>query len=158
MPYVIDGYNLLRAVQKNFDSLSHISEYEFCSFISEFIRRKKSHGYLFFDGTGPPDRSNLAGFKYLDVIFTGPDTDADTMIEELIAKNTHPKRLNIISSDRRIRTAARKRRAKSIPSLEFWELVAKKLTQKPKHPPEPPQKFHGLTESEVDAWLKIFRL
>jgi hypothetical protein len=85
-------------------------------------------------------------------------TDADTIIEEKIQANTAPKRLVVISNDRRVQAAGRKRKTDVIKCEIFWAQVEKELGRK-RGIKEPHQKRGGeLTEGETDRWMELFDL
>ena len=155
MPYLIDGYNLLRAVQGIHEEYAQIAEYGLCRILSEYIRIKRSRGQIVFDGIGPPDRSILCGYGNLEVFFSGQNYEADDVIEDKIEANTAPKSLIVVSTDRRIRAAAASRKAVAVRSDLFFDDVIKVL-DKTKIIPEPKQKQEGLTQAETDEWMDIF--
>jgi predicted RNA-binding protein with PIN domain len=158
MPYLIDGYNLLRAVQK-MEEFSSFTDVQMCRALSDYLRCIRDHGRVIFDGIGPPDKSPFGGMPSLEVFFSGQKTDADTVIEQKIVDNTAPKSLVVVSSDRRIRSSAAKRRAVSIPAELFWQTLLNQLEKAAKRPAtEPFQKRHGLTNRETDLWIKKFDL
>lgn len=157
MPVIVDGYNLLRAIQKNDEQFETLTEAGLSRILSDYLKRIRDHGHIVFDGLGPPDKSNLGGFGNLEVYFSGPDTDADTVIEQKILDNTAPKSLLIVSTDRRLRAAAGKRKAVSIRSEIFFLEVIRQLDRK-KPTPEPQQKRQGLTDSETETWMDLFDL
>ncbi len=158
MPVIIDGYNLLRSIQKTSEDFEELSCLHLSAILSTYLQSTGDHGQIVFDGTGPPDKTGFDDFANLEVIFSGPKTDADTVIEEKIIANTAPKRLTVVSSDRRLKAAARKRKADSIKSDAFWQKVIKQMSKKKKTPTEPTQKREGLNESETQHWLKFFNL
>ena len=154
MPLVIDGYNLLRSVQKN-QEYAGFDEVMLCRVISEYLKSVRSYGQIIFDGIGSSDKSELADIERLEVYFSGQDLEADDIIEEKILSSTAPKNLIIISSDRRIRTAAGQRKATSVSSDIFWLSLVEQLDRK-KPASEPKAKRQGITDAEADAWLDEF--
>ena len=159
MPVLVDGYNLLRAVQKSDEDFQQLNEVGLCRILSEYFRRVRTHGHVVFDGTGPFDKTDmerLAGFDNLEVYFSGPNLDADEVIEEKIQDNTAPKSLVVVSTDRELRTAALKRKAVSIRSEIFWLNLIQHLDRKQKPSLEPRAKREGITEAETDQWLEYF--
>ena len=134
-----------------------VNDIQMCRIIDQYLHLTNQKGELVFDGTGPPDKSAFDNMVQLEVFFAGIGTDADTVIEDKIKANSAPRRLVIVSSDRRLRKAARARKAVSIKSDEFWINVNKQLDKK-KLPREPGAKRRGLSESETDQWLDIFGL
>jgi uncharacterized protein len=158
MAYLIDGYNLLGAIRKLDETFATLDEAGLCAKLSEFLHRMRQEGRIYFDGTGPRDKSGLTGLSHLEVIFTGPGVEADHRIAEEIELSTAPKYLVIISTDREVRTAAEKRKSAAVRSEDFWPILMKTLEKKKKSIPEPRAKREGLTEGETEEWLKIFGL
>ncbi len=157
MPFLIDGYNLLRSVQKQ-DGFSEMSDVDLCRCLADFLRAVKERGTIVFDGIGPPDKRELMGIRGLEIRFSGDRSDADTVIEDKIEQNTAPRRLTVVSSDRRLRAAATRRKAKSVPVDIFWPALCKTLERGPQIAPEPREKQKGVTEGETDAWMRYFGL
>ena len=157
MPIIIDGYNLLHSIQKSSEEFESISDIQLCQLIDRFLKLAGERGEIVFDGIGPPDKTGFDNMSNLEVFFVGSATDADTVIEDKIKANTAPKRLTIVSNDRRLRDAARARKVKSVKSEEFWRNVRKQLKRR-RTIKEPLAKRHGLSESETKQWLKFFGL
>jgi predicted RNA-binding protein with PIN domain len=158
MPYVIDGYNLLRSVQK-LEEFATLTDVQLCRAVSDYLSCVRDHGHIVFDGVGPPDKSAFGGIPSLEVYFSGPSCEADDIIEEKIADNSAPKSLVVVSSDRRLRDTASRRKAKAVPSDIFWQSLLIQLEKQASRPaPEPSEKRQGLTERETDVWLDVFGL
>lgn len=150
MPYLIDGYNLLRAIQR-FEEFALFDEVELCRTVAEFLRIVQSRGHMVFDGMGPPDKRPLGGIRGLEVYFSGENLEADDIIEDKIADNTAPKSLVVVSSDRRLRDAAKRRKAVSITSDEFWVFLMTQFEKAEKRPaPEPREKRGGITDQVLE--------
>lgn len=154
---IIDGYNLLRAIQAGYDEYASITDSQMCRLISSFARLKKDKAKIVFDGIGPPDKTPLKNIARVEVVFSSQYKEADDIIEQLIIANTAPKLLTVVSSDRRIRAAAKKRKAISISSFEFWQTLTKELS-KPGKIREPREKLIGISDGETNHWLKEFGL
>lgn len=154
MPVLIDGYNLLRAVQKLAEEPDFI-DMDLCAALCEYLHLTKDWGTIVFDGIGPPDRKAMMGLEILEVIFSGRAVEADAVIEEHIRDNSAPKRLVVVSSDRRILTAAARRKCQGVKSAEFWQQVCQAL-ERPVPIQEPKEKRHGIGGLQTDQWLKKF--
>lgn len=154
---VIDGHNLLWAVQGRADGAGVEDEVALCRLISQYLRSISESGEIVFDGTGPSDKSVFDNISNLDVFFSGLKTEADNIIEDKIAASSATREMMVVSSDRRLRRAAQARRARTIKSEEFWANIQKELSRK-KIEREPSAKHHGLSESETDQWLEMFGL
>jgi predicted RNA-binding protein with PIN domain len=155
---IIDGYNLLRAVQNLTEQSFNITDVQLCSILSEYLYRIKKKGGIVFDGTGPRDKTAFNNLYNLEVIFSGSSREADDVIEKLILEDTAPRNLTVVSSDRRIKTAANKKKATAVDCIDFWTEVIKQLEKKKKRQVEPPGKFIGISEAETEYWLKVFGL
>lgn len=155
MGVIIDGHNLLRSIQKTSEEQESITAVGLCRFISRYLQLTGEKGEIIFDGTGPPDKTGFDNIRNLEVFFAGMNSDADTVIEDKIKASTAPKGLTIVSSDRRLRDAAKARRATVVKSQVFWEGVQKELGRK-RRVQEPQAKRDGLSESETEQWLKFF--
>jgi predicted RNA-binding protein with PIN domain len=153
--FIIDGNNLLHTIFKIEEDSGAISDISLCRILSRYFRLTGEKGEIIFDGTGPPDKGRFDNISGLEVFFAGPGTDTDTVIEDKIRASTAPKGLTIVSSDRRLRSAAHTRRATSIKSDVFWNDVQKQLSRK-RPEKEPTEKRQGLNEGETEQWLEIF--
>lgn len=155
---IIDGYNLLRAVQNLTEQSFNITDVQLCSILSEYLYRIKKKGSIVFDGTGPRDKTAFNNLYNLEVIFSGSSREADDIIEKLVLEDTAPKRLIVVSSDRRVKTAANKRKATAVDSIDFWMEAIKTIEKKRERNVEPLAKFIGISEAETEYWLKVFGL
>ncbi len=104
------------------------------------------------------------------VLFPEPGHEADELIEEMIAQDPQPRKLRIVSSDRRLHRAARERMAASINSDRFLDELderraapaegATSTTSRPAVPipKESSRSGADATQStgEVDYWMKEF--
>jgi hypothetical protein len=156
MPLLIDGYNLLRVIQRQ-EALADLDEAGLIRILAEYLRRTRDRGQIIFDGIGPPDKSGLAGFSNIDIVFSGSFQDADTVIEEKIQACSAPRSLMVISSDLRLIAAAKRRKAPTVRSELFWGMVIKLLEKEPPRP-EPKEKREGISRAETQQWLKLFHL
>lgn len=153
--FIVDGHNLLWAIHGIGDDWRSFAEIQLCHVLAGYFRTIADKGEIVFDGTGPPEKNRFENITGIEVFFSGLTEDADKVIEDKIKANTAPKNLTVVSSDRRLRAAARARRATSIKSETFWQNLSSRLGRKNK-PAEPAEKRGGLTESETEQWLRFF--
>jgi len=159
MNYLIDGYNLLRLIE-NSSTEQPLTDLQMCHILGRFFKSITQDCCIVFDGKGPPDKSGFYSIGYLEVIFSGVGIEADDVIENKISTSSAPRQLIVISDDRRLRLAARRRKAVSMRCQPFWRAVLRQL----KHgnttvkPAEPDEKHFGITEGETDQWLNFFNL
>jgi len=117
-----------------------------------------------FDASAPPaDLPGEVHHKGLTVVFAVDDEDADARIEWLIAHDATPKTLTVVSSDRRIRRAAQRRRSQVLVSEAFLDRLdlRKERRQAPVEPPPPTEedlaREQGLTAEEAAFWENEFQ-
>ncbi len=155
MPYLIDGYNLLWRIHNGGESVSDI---QLCRAIDRYLDIQRQRGTMVFDGIGPPDKSDFFSLDSLSVQFVGEHTDADSVIEYQIEQSTAPKLLNVVSSDRRVRDAAKRRKAGVILSEQFWSMVKVALSKGSRRESPPGGKIMGISDAETERWMKEFGL
>ncbi|HUT31113.1 MAG TPA: NYN domain-containing protein [Sedimentisphaerales bacterium] len=155
MPIIIDGYNLLWAVQKVGHTHEAITEVQLCHVVGRYIRATGEKGEIVFDGAGPPEKTRFDNITHLEVSFSGLAADADKVIEDKIKASTAPKNLTVVSSDRQVRAAAHARKAQTLKSEVFWQKLTAELTRT-RPAEEPPAKRWGLTDVETEHWMKFF--
>lgn len=155
---IIDGNNLLWALHEAFGEREITTELELCRVLSRYFALTGDPGQVIFDGAGPTDTSDFETISNPEIFFAGFHCDADSVIEEKIKANTSPRRLTVVSSDRRLRKAAAERKATALKSERFWEQVRQELARKTHERTEPEEKREGLSASETDKWLEAFGL
>jgi len=152
---IVDGHNLLWAVQGMAHGPEEISDVGLCRAVGRYLKQIKESGELIFDGIGPRDKTDFDNIDGVEVLFAGLGTDTDTVMEAKIAANTAPRNLTVVSSDNRLRKAARVRRAISVKSEDFWSELVRELSRK-RVVDEPSGKRDGLSDAETDQWLDFF--
>lgn len=94
----------------------------------------------------------------VSVVFANDHPEADDLLEELIRKHAHPKTLNVVSSDNRIRRAAKARKAISIDSeafLDRLEMIGSPQVQG-EASPAPEVVSEALEREEIEYWMREF--
>ncbi|MHC4644993.1 MAG: NYN domain-containing protein [Planctomycetota bacterium] len=157
MPIIIDGHNLLWSIHNASADRESIGDVRLCHILGRYLRLTGEKAELVFDGPGPPDKRPFDNIANLDVSFSGRDADADQVIEDKIAASTAPRALTLVSSDRKLRAAARARRAATVKSETFWAGVRQQFGRKSKNR-EPAAKRLGLSDCETEQWLRFFGL
>ncbi|MDP7030652.1 MAG: NYN domain-containing protein, partial [Phycisphaerales bacterium] len=79
------------------------------------------HTTLACDGKPRPRPEGLP--EAIHVLWSGHLREADDIMEGLIARSTTPRRLVVVSSDRRLRKAARRRRCRWLSSEDFLRTI-----------------------------------
>ncbi len=159
MSLLIDGYNLLHASgimgRGGGPRSLERSRLAMLNFLAASLDAEElPRTTVVFDAAdAPPGLPREARHRGISVRFAAEYESADELIEELIRAESAPRRLVVVSGDRRIRRAARRRRAKSIASDAWYaELVRSRREGEPDahRPPVP------LLEEDVDYWIDQF--
>jgi predicted RNA-binding protein with PIN domain len=158
---IIDGYNMLHASgvfgeatgSRGFEA----SRRALLDHLVDLLAGEAEQTTVVFDAANAPDglpaRFEHAG---ITVWFAREYPDADSLIEELIEGNQAPQHLVIVSSDRRLQAAARRRRARAVP-CEVWLAERRAARRTSRHrqqeskPPEP-------DGDEVQHWKRYFEI
>ena len=155
MPVLIDGNNLLFAAQKR-DPEHPIGRTQLCELAGNWHRRTGDRVHIVFDGPAPGrQRAEQIGDRDVEVTYSGGET-ADAVIIALIQADSAARRLRVVSSDREIATAAKRRLAMPVRSEEFWIEMRRTLEREPRRRLDPAEKFRGADADEVDAWMEEF--
>lgn len=159
MPVLIDGNNLLFAAQDTGDPDHVIGRSGLCNALGAWARRKNERVHVVFDGPAPSaGLAEQIGHAAIRVSYSGAGVSADDVIVGILDSDSAARRLLVVSSDREIRAAARRRRARDIRSDEFWVRVRRDLARKPRESVEPREKRDGLAPQEAQEWLKRFEI
>lgn len=105
-----------------------------------------------------PASSEIAG---IDLIYSGPHRTADDLIVHMVDQDSAPRRLTIVTNDRQIQKAARRRRAK----VRSCEALIHDLAGHAGHGRGPSAPIAStkpdqgrLTDQQVRKWLEEFGL
>lgn len=126
-----------------------------CGMLGELAGRGESVCVV-FDGPAPNPSLAVQMEDIRVESLYGGRREADDVIIERIAADTAPRRLTVVSSDRQIRTAARKRRCNVLTSEQFAPILLSVAEETPPAPTEPPEKRKGLTPEQTRKWLREF--
>ncbi len=167
MRYLIDGYNLMHAMglmNRRFgpDGLRK-ARHRFLNNLAAALGPVDAHQTtIVFDASeAPAEVSRQTRHKGLTVDFAIEDDEADERIEHLIQTDSAPKRLSVVSSDHRIRQAARRRGANDLTCDEFLSMLEDRK-RRPSQPstttptPEERARLDGPSPQDAKHWLEIF--
>jgi predicted RNA-binding protein with PIN domain len=127
MPLLIDGYNVLHAVGLlgggvGPGGLERARGALLGLLAGSLEAVEAAQTTIVFDAHhAPPGAPTTVSRHGLTVRYAVGYPDADTLIEELIRTDSAPKRLTVVSSDRRIRRAAERRGAVTVDAETWYE-------------------------------------
>jgi predicted RNA-binding protein with PIN domain len=167
MRLLIDGYNLMYEVGALGPKLGpdglRKARHRFLNDLGSKLNPVDAYQttVVFDSREGPQHLPKEQRQKGMTIFFAQDEESADARIEALIKAHSSPKQLTVVSTDRRIRLAATRRRAKSQTADEFWSSLNVKLSKKKHEAPPPPTaedrgRRDGLTESESAYWMAEF--
>ena len=130
-----------------------------CELIAQDMRRLRDKATVVFDGhplRGQFDDAPIIG--PVSIVHSRSTSDADTVLEKMIRDNTAPRRLTVVSSDNRVKRAARRRRATALTSPDYLQQCMSRLARPAKGPSEPREKQRGVGPGDLKEWLDLFGL
>ena len=163
---IIDGYNLLHAAglarlrygPGDLERARHRLMALLCEKldVAEQIRCT-----IVFDARNNPGESLREDrHQELRILFAPSNSDADTVIEDLIAKHSAPRQVILVSADHRLHKAARRRGATPVDSEPFWERLQSRpdvRTALVEHPESAPKSNPSTRKSSTSSeWEAIF--
>jgi predicted RNA-binding protein with PIN domain len=82
----------------------------------------RSRTCVVFDAANPPpDRPTQFQIEGIDVCFAVDYSEADDLLEEMISSHSAPKNLAVVSSDRRVQAAAKRRGSLALESQQWLD-------------------------------------
>ena len=159
MKLIIDGYNLLHASgvfgAGRGEGAFEQSRRALLDMLADLLGEEAAHTVVVFDAARAPD--GLPGrvtHRGIRVWFAREYPDADSLIEELVEDATSP-HLVVVSNDRRLQAAARRRRVRAV-GCDEWLAEARAARRRAREirdtkPPEP-------GPEGADYWKRYFDL
>jgi len=173
--YLIDGYNLMHAagLMKTRFGPGGLEKARrgLVGILAASLGAEAANTTVVFDARVPTKLSdretadselNAPQLHGLRIEFATGEEDADARIEKLIVRDSAPRQLTVVSSDARIRRAARRRGAKPVESGEFWDkLIDRRRPGKTGDraagtAAAPAEKPSGRATADRDFWLREF--
>ncbi len=150
---LIDGHNLIGQTP-GLSLADPYDEQKLIVMLRQYAARRQARIVVVFDSGNPGGKSKELSGGNVTAIFAGSHTIADRILMERIRELKQPGDWVVVSSDREVQQAALRRKMTVWNSAEF----ARKLGTSPQREAEPPEpKDSGLTQAEVDEWLKVFK-
>lgn len=168
MRTLIDGYNVMHAaglMSRRFgpDGLRK-ARHRFLNDLAASLEAIEAHQTtVVFDSASSLDEApRQTRHKGLTVLFAIGDENADERIELLIAKHSAPKGLTVVSSDHRIRDAARRRKANVQTADAFLTMLEERRSSRKKTRREPRDttesaRLESPNAEEAAHWAEVFR-
>jgi hypothetical protein len=162
MFFLIDGYNLIYArgglqgrsgphvlekARLRLLGLLHGSHGDECGRVTVVFDAKHA----------PPGVDAEQDYQGIRVVFALTQDQADDLIEEMIRQASAPKKLTVVSDDRRIRTAAERRHCVAWKCDEYFDYLERRRSTRAQPPPAADAgKPDRLSPEETQRWLEEF--
>lgn len=162
MALLVDTYNVLHTTGVLPPDLAGLGVLELRDLILT-SRFRHMPVVLVCDGLGPgvrgPDEASTAVDHGITIYYAGNHRDADSHIERAVRACTDPHRLNVVSSDRRIVRAARRRRCRVMGSEVFLETLESDWRRAGRKAAPPTQAYSiPLDPGSIEWWRQYFGL
>lgn len=133
---IIDGYNLMHAAgygrrQYGPGGLERARNRLLAELGGQIPAELLSDSTIVFDAAEAEVRDEvdpMAAASKIRVQFSEPGTDADSVIETMLATHSSPKQILVVSSDHRLHKASSRRQARCIDSEEFLKVLENPAT------------------------------
>ena len=159
MRYLIDGYNLLHAMGVLTGRVGpHGLEKARLALLGRLLALHADDPgcvTVVFDAAKapPPGAEREQEYKGVHVLFALAE-EADDVIEAIIRRESSPRQLTVVSDDRRLKEAARRRQCPALGCLDYLERVSRPPPAAPAG--DGPAKPQGVSAEETQRWLKEF--
>jgi uncharacterized protein len=167
---IIDGYNLMHSVgyareRYGQGGLERSRNRLLRFLVNRLDLEERRRTTIVFDArTVPFEGVREQTLEEMTILFNQPGSDADTLIEELILAHSAPKQLEVVSGDRRLQKAIKRRKGIAVESEDFARLLRGRASVVPGSsldvgpPPETEGKPESAapTQSETEYWMDVF--
>ncbi len=154
---IIDGYNVIHALPELSAQAARGLEDARLALLRRLLPYVTSHKVemvVVFDGAEvhPADRREQE-LPHLRVLFSHPPESADAVIEKLLLSENQPRRLTLVSEDKRLVRVARGQGASALsPARLFCRIERTKTMGELME-----SKYNGeMSEAELAEWLALF--
>ena len=156
---LVDAYNALHVTGVLPPDLAGVDVRGLADLVGR-SRWRSAGAILVCDGTGPggPKRITPIEGVAIEIRYAGAGRDADSLIERLLDRDSAPRRVTVVSSDRRLQKAAKRRKARWMPSEAFLERLAHDA-RRGAVKPDPYRAFERavpLDAGSVSDWIRAF--
>jgi uncharacterized protein len=152
---LIDGHNLIGQTP-DLSLADPNDEQKLIIMLRKYAARKQARIVVIFDSGNPGGKSKELSGGGVTAIFSGSHTNADRILMERIRELKKSGDWIVVSSDREVQRAAQQRKMNVWSSAEFVHKMGPPPQRDASAEPPTP-KDSGLTQAEVDEWLRLFK-
>lgn len=155
MPYVIDGNNLV-GCSPDISLKDPNARDRVIRIVKRFQENRNNSVVIVFDGAPDAGVRRWEESTKLTVIYPKGGNTADDEIKEILDGFHYFKDVVLVSSDRELKTFAKKKGARTVNSIEFYYELKRFSHIHVKREESQKRIEAELSDSEVDQWLKVF--
>jgi uncharacterized protein len=153
MPLIVDCYNLLHADMPPL--LAGLDEALLCRLL-DVSRYRGGAMTVVCDGGPKPGLAERSPVESVELRYAGAGRSADAEIMAMIAADSAPRRLSVVSDDREIQKAARRRRAKVVGCAAMVAELARAAERLERQGGPGAQPEPNVPDGDVASWAKLF--
>lgn len=157
--FLIDGYNLMYAVGLIRQGVPagglERARNRFLDWLATTAKDRGALLRVVFDARSAPKASAESDHRGVRVLYAFQQT-ADDLIEELLASETVPSRITVVSNDTRLQEAGRRRGAAVHTCEQFVDWMIDDSQHALPPSPESDKPEQNATDDEMAAWLTAF--
>ncbi len=159
--YLIDGYNLLHAMgvlsgRVGPNGLEKARARLLGLLAGGFGDDSRSVTVVFDAANAPRGAAEALEFRGIHVRFAVRQDEADDLIEELVRRDSAPRRITVVSDDHRLHRAARRRACKVQGCDEFLAWLDGHRRQRTRQGPGAPEEEARKPGCDTQRWLAEF--
>jgi predicted RNA-binding protein with PIN domain len=159
--YLIDGYNLLYALgvlrgRVGPNGLEKARQRLLGLLAGGFGDEAGSVTVVFDAANAPRGATEALEYRGIQVRFAIRQDEADDLIEDLLRRDSAPRRITLVSDDHRLQQAARRRSCCVQGCLEFLDWLDHHRRQRNRPPSEAPEEKARTPGRDVQRWLAEF--
>lgn len=155
MAYLVDGHNLIPKLGISLSDLD--DEKALLHILQQFSRLKRKKVEVYFDQAAP-GFAGVQRYGRVTAVFVRSGSEADQAISARLRKmGRSAANWVVVSSDHLVQAEARALHAKSLSSEEFAQMVRSTLANAQEAFENTGMDSGGLSENEIEEWLRIFR-
>jgi predicted RNA-binding protein with PIN domain len=155
MPYIIDGNNLIGS-SPDIGIDDPQGREKLIVLVEKYQNRKKNNIILVFDGEPKDSAYETKVNNKLKVVYPRYGESADITIKNILDDYNNFKDVVLITSDRELKTFAKKKGAKTVNSIEFYYELKRVYKLHNKVEKNKKKIDIEVSSNEVDHWMKIF--
>ena len=153
--YIIDGYNVLHAIntyQVELDTNLEEARDDLIHDLNIYCSYKKVEMVIVFDGSSDVTYPSNFNTNYIKIIFSKLPQKADNKIIEIIEREQNKKRIIVVTNDNQVIINAKSLGCHCLSSQAFYNLIK----TSPKESQLNNKYEHDMTPEELAEWKKIF--